>query len=146
MNFCKKNINYLIIGIFFSGCAVSTRFSKDVISLDKPGGKTLSVVYGKASYYAHDFNNKKTANGEIYDMYGLTAAHRSFPFGTIINVTNVENNKSVRVRITDRGPFKLERIIDLSLGAATQLDMIKKGTASVKLEVLEWGDNAYKKN
>lgn len=139
----KKHFYFLLF--FLTGCAVSPRFSKDVISINKPGGKILSIVYGKASYYADDFHGKKTANGEVYDMHGLTAAHRTFPFGTILNVTNIENNLSVRVRITDRGPFKLERILDLSLGAAKKIDMVKKGTGNIKIEVLEWGDNQYKK-
>ena len=79
-------------------------------------------------------------------MNGLTAAHRTFPFGTILNVTNLSNKKSVRVRVTDRGPFKLERIIDLSLGAAIEIGIVEKGTGEVKVEVLEWGNNLYKKN
>ncbi len=95
---------------------------------------------GKASYYAHDFHGKKTANGEIFDMHQYTAAHRSFPFNTKVRVTNLDNGKSCLIRINDRGPFKLERIMDLSYGAAEALDMIKSGTASVQLEVVEWGD------
>ncbi|MFZ4620932.1 MAG: septal ring lytic transglycosylase RlpA family protein [Bacteroidota bacterium] len=104
-----------------------------------PNGKAISYE-GIASYYAHDFHGKKTANGEIYDMHGFTAAHRSFPFGTKVRVTNTENGRSCVVRVNDRGPFKLERIMDLSLGAAESLEMMKAGTASVKLEVLEWGE------
>ena len=94
---------------------------------------------GIASYYGTDFDGKKTANGEIFDKYKLTAAHRSFPFGTKVRVTNLENGKSVIVRVNDRGPFKLERIMDLSYGAAQKLDMLKSGTAKVRLEVIEWG-------
>jgi len=100
---------------------------------------------GIASYYADDFNGKKTANGEIYDMYKMTAAHRSLPFNSKVRVTNLDNKRSIVVRINDRGPFKLERIIDLSLGAATQLGMKGTGTARVKLDVLEWGDEEYSK-
>jgi rare lipoprotein A len=106
---------------------------------------TLLMTQGLASYYADDFNGKKTADGEIYDMYAMTAAHRSLPFGTVVRVTNLDNMKAVVVRINDRGPFKMERIIDLSLGAATQLQMMGVGTARVQLDVLEWGDNVYKK-
>jgi rare lipoprotein A len=100
---------------------------------------------GIASYYADAFNGKKTANGEIYDMYKMTAAHRSLPFNTKVRVTNLNNKRSIVVRINDRGPFKLERLIDLSLAAATQLGMKGTGTARVKLDVLEWGDEEYSK-
>ncbi len=135
--------------IGMSSCASSPRFTRDRLSEPKvnasrsaantSNGKALSYE-GIASFYAHDFHGKKTANGEIYDMHGFTAAHRSFPFGTKVRVTNSENGKSCVVRVNDRGPFKLERIMDLSLGAAEALDMMKNGTASVKLEVLEWGE------
>ena len=100
---------------------------------------------GIASYYADDFNGKKTANGETYNMYKMTAAHRSLPFNTKVKVTNLDNKRSIIVRINDRGPFKLERIIDLSMAAATQLGMKGMGTANVKLEVIEWGDEEYVK-
>lgn len=72
-------------------------------------------------------------------MRALTAAHRSFPFNTKMRVTNLDNGKSVIVRVNDRGPFKLERITDLSMAAAEALDMKTSGTATVRLEVLEWG-------
>ena len=85
------------------------------------------------------FTEKKTANGEIFNMRALTAAHRSYPFNTKMRVTNLDNGRTVVVRVNDRGPFKLERITDLSLGAAEALDMTKSGTAKVRLEVLEWG-------
>jgi rare lipoprotein A len=102
-------------------------------------GKILLTLEGVASYYAHDFHGKQTSNGEIFDMNSFTAAHRTFPFGTKVRVTNLENKKSVIVRVNDRGPFKEGRIMDLSLGAAKEIDLIKNGTAKVKLEVLEWG-------
>jgi rare lipoprotein A len=72
-------------------------------------------------------------------MHGLTAAHRTFPFGTKVRVTNLVNNLSVIVRINDRGPFVEGRIIDLSLGAATVIESVQSGTVKVRLEVLEWG-------
>ena len=133
-----------------SGCASSPRFTRDRSggsSVHAAGGdaKSLKTMEGIASYYADDFNGKKTANGETYDMYKMTAAHRSLPFNTKVRVTNIENKRSIIVRINDRGPFKLERIIDLSLAAATQLGMKGKGTANVKLEVIEWGDDEYVK-
>jgi rare lipoprotein A len=94
---------------------------------------------GIASYYADDFHGHLTANGEVYDMHGITAAHRTLPFNSILRVNNLKNGKSVVVRINDRGPFVKGRIIDLSLGAAKKVDLIKEGTAPVRLEILELG-------
>ncbi|MDD8017397.1 MAG: septal ring lytic transglycosylase RlpA family protein [Bacteroidota bacterium] len=132
---------------FLVSCASSPRFisgrtTEPKISSNKtvtPPIKAKQTYEGIASYYADDFHGKKTASGEIYDMHKLTAAHRSFPFGTKVKVTNTENGNSVIVIVNDRGPFKLERIMDLSLGAAEALEMTKTGTAKVKLEVVEWG-------
>ena len=103
-------------------------------------GKILLTIEGIASYYANDFNGKQTSNGEIFDMNALTAAHRTFPFGTKVRVTNLENNKIVVVRVNDRGPFKEGRMMDLSMAAAKEIDLIRTGTARVRLEVLEWGN------
>ncbi len=103
-------------------------------------GKALLTLQGVVSYYAHDFNGKQTSNGETFDMNDLTAAHRNFPFGTKVKVTNLENNKSVVVRVNDRGPFVEGRIMDLSLAAAKVIDLIKTGTTQARLEVLQWGD------
>ncbi len=130
------------------GCASSPRFVKNRSSQNSSGSVSApssttssrpTVSEGIASYYAHDFHGKKTANGEIFNMRALTAAHRSYPFNTKMRVTNLDNGRTVVVRVNDRGPFKLERITDLSLGAAEALDMTKSGTAKVRLEVLEWG-------
>jgi rare lipoprotein A len=94
---------------------------------------------GIASYYADEFHGRKTANGETYDMNDLTAAHRTLPFGTRVKVVHRETGRSVVVRINDRGPFKDDRVIDLSLGAAKQLGLIANGTGAVILEILELG-------
>jgi len=94
---------------------------------------------GIASYYADQYHGRKTSSGEVYDMNALTAAHREWPFGTRVRVTNLENGRDVTVRINDRGPFKEERIIDLSLAAAKQIGLIASGTVRVRIEVLEWG-------
>lgn len=94
---------------------------------------------GVASYYADEFNGRPTANGEIYDMHSLTAAHRSLPFNTTLRVVNVETGKSVVVRINDRGPFKDNRVIDVSLAAAKELGFFLQGTANVRLEILQLG-------
>lgn len=92
------------------------------------------VEEGVASWYGKDFHGKKTSNGEIYDMYGMTAAHKVLPFGTRLRVTNLENGKSIEVRVNDRGPFVAERIIDLTHRGAERIDMIGPGTARVRLE------------
>lgn len=91
---------------------------------------------GMASYYGKEFNGRRTASGEIYDMYDMTAAHRSLPFGTRVRATNLGNGRSVVVRINDRGPWARGRILDLSYAAAQKLGMIGPGQARVKIEVL----------
>lgn len=100
----------------------------------------LQIDEGLASFYGTKFDGKPTASGEIFDMYELTAAHRTYPLGTIARVTNKENNKSIIVKINDRGPVPENRIIDLSYGAAKLLDMINDGLTEVKIEILEWGN------
>jgi len=94
---------------------------------------------GVASWYGDDFQGKVTANGEIYDMHKLTAAHQDLPFHTLVEVENLENRKKVLVRVNDRGPFLKGRIIDLSLKAAQRLEIAAKGTAEVSLRVVRWG-------
>jgi rare lipoprotein A len=91
---------------------------------------------GLASWYGPDFHGKLTSNKEIYDMYDMTAAHRTLPFGTQVMVTNIENGRATTVRINDRGPFVGDRIIDLSYAAARVLGMVGPGTARVRLDVL----------
>jgi rare lipoprotein A len=91
---------------------------------------------GVASYYGRKFHGRTTANGERFNMWAMTAAHKTIPFDTRVRVTNLDNNKSVVVRINDYGPFSKGRIIDLSRGAAAKIGMIQSGTARVKLEVL----------
>jgi len=91
---------------------------------------------GIASWYGNPYHGRRAASGEIYDMEQLTAAHRTLPFNTWVEVTNLTNGKKVRVRITDRGPFVGGRIIDLSRAAAREIDMIGPGIAKVRLEVI----------
>lgn len=91
---------------------------------------------GLASYYAEAFHGRKTSNGESYDMNDLTCAHRWLPFNTRIRVTNLANGRTVVVRVNDRGPWKHTRLIDVSKGAAKELDMIRMGTTRVELKVL----------
>ncbi|OGU36957.1 MAG: hypothetical protein A2068_10560 [Ignavibacteria bacterium GWB2_35_6b] len=99
----------------------------------------LETVTGIASYYADKYHGRLTSNGETYNMYGITAAHPTYPHNTIIRVTNLSNNKSTIIRINDRMPQHPDRIIDLSYGTALELDMVEAGIVEVKLEILEWG-------
>jgi rare lipoprotein A len=94
------------------------------------------VEEGVASWYGVPFDGHRTSNGEIYDMHGLTAAHRTLPFGALVRVTNLSNGLQTEVRINDRGPFVANRVIDLSLSAAQAIQMIGTGTAQVRLEVV----------
>ncbi len=97
------------------------------------------TVRGLASWYGKDFHGKPTANGEIYDMHGLTAAHRELPLGTVVDVKHLDNGHRVRVRINDRGPFVRGRIIDLSYGAALKLGMVGEGVARVEIRIVSVG-------
>jgi rare lipoprotein A len=100
------------------------------------GTKPLSVETGNASWYGAPYHNRRSSNGEIYDMNQLTAAHRTLPLGSTVRVTNLKTGHSTTVRITDRGPFVEGRIVDLSLAAAKQADIWQAGVAKVRLEVL----------
>jgi rare lipoprotein A len=94
------------------------------------------VEVGWASWYGEPFHGRKTASGEVYDMYQLTAAHKTLPLGTTVMVTHLNNGRSVMVTINDRGPFIRGRIIDLSYAAAQALDMVTEGVAKVRVEIL----------
>lgn len=100
-------------------------------------GEPTSVEEGIASFYADSFHGSNTASGETYDKGALTAAHRTLPFDTKVKVTNLDNDRSVVVRINDRGPHAEGRIIDLSGAAARKLKMVETGTAKVRLEIYE---------
>jgi len=136
---------------FFSACAVTT-----VMPPAPPASPALPVppapvaapapaatpgqIYretGTAAWYGKELHGKRTASGEILDMNGLSAAHRTLPLGTAIRVTNLDNFKSARVRINDRGPMVKGRFLDLSYGAARELGFVEQGTARVKIEILE---------
>jgi rare lipoprotein A (peptidoglycan hydrolase) len=97
---------------------------------------------GIASWYGADFEGRLTSNGEIYDMYAFTAAHKTLPLGTVVKVDNLDNGKSVEVRINDRGPYVVGRIIDLTKADAEAIDMMKLGTAHVRLEIVKWPENS----
>jgi rare lipoprotein A len=95
------------------------------------------VEEGVASWYGPGFHGKRTANGEIYDMHAMTAAHKLLPLGTIVRVTNKNNGRSLVLRINDRGPFVDNRVIDLSRAAAAKLDVLAKGTAPVRITAMD---------
>ena len=94
---------------------------------------------GEASWYGMPFHGRRTASGETYDMYRMSAAHRELPFGTVVEVHNVDNGRRIQVRVNDRGPFVRDRVLDLSYAAATELDMVHSGTARIELRVVELG-------
>ena len=99
------------------------------------------VERGLASWYGPGFHSERTSSGEPYDMYAMTAAHKTLPIPAYVRVTNLENGRSVVVRVNDRGPFVGERIIDLSYTAASKLDMLRAGTARVEIRVLDARSN-----
>src|SRR5580698_8440775 len=131
-------IALLIAAIFFSGCAHKKK--KHVKAIPPPAPmKSVSPGYtetGRASWYGHPYHGRPAADGEIYDMETLVAAHRTLPFDTWVRVYDLDNNKTVEVRIIDRGPFVYGRIIDLSHAAADAIDMVGPGTANVRMEVI----------
>ena len=101
--------------------------------LPEPATPTFYTEQGIASWYGKDFHEKPTATGEVYDMYAMTAAHKTLPLGTWVVVTDLGTQRSVRVRINDRGPFVKDRIIDLSYGAADELGIVEQGTTEVEV-------------
>ncbi len=134
-----KQIKIFIIFliIFISGCA--TKRSYYIYHAPTKPMKAY-VGYqetGIASWYGSDFHGRPTASGEIYNMYAMTAAHKTLPLGTYVKVTNLENGRSVIVKINDRGPFVKGRIIDLTYAAAKKLGMAKKGIARVRITVVK---------
>lgn len=146
-----KKLIYFVIPFFLVSCTSTLRYEKT--NGDKEENsfrykkskifteqRTIETFAGIASYYADEFNGRKTANGEIFNMNDLTAAHISYPFNTICRVTNLKNQKSVVVRINDRKPDTNNREIDLSLKAAQELDMLNDGLTEVRIDILEWGE------
>ena len=109
----------------------------EIASMDKTEKReTRGVQYGIASWYGPDFHGKPTSSGEIYDMYQLSCAHNTLALGTTVIVTNLENGKSLELKVNDRGPFAKDRILDLSYAAAKILGIWEKGTAFVKVETV----------
>jgi len=162
-SFLKYALFFIFLILFFDSCASETYYGgnyyenvgpqkirnsaaiqRATMRPYKVAGKwyypTLAKVgekfTGIASWYGPNFHSKKTSNGETYNMFALTAASKTLPMNTVVRVHNLENGKNIVVRINDRGPFVNGRIIDLSNKAARSIDMIKKGTARVTLDVL----------
>jgi len=155
-----KIIKHFVFIFLFFACTPSPRYgstksivkkNKNFKSNTKKSIKKQKADYnpnkkkyvGVSSYYGKDFHGKLTANGEAYDMYGLTAAHKTFPLNTVARVTNLKNGKSLYIRINDRGPYVDGRILDCSYGAAKKLDFLNEGTTEVEIRIIEWGDNEY---
>ncbi len=126
-----------VLAIVFSGCGHK---KKHVKAIPPPAPmRSVNPGYtetGRASWYGHPYHGRPAADGEIYDMEALVAAHRTLPFNTWVRVYDLDNNKTVEVRIIDRGPFVDGRIIDLSHAAANAIDMVVPGTANVRMEVI----------
>lgn len=128
--------------IMCNSSARYTRPSSDTsteVSETTSDGKDIysEKVKGKASYYGKKFHGNPTASGERFDMNKMTAAHRTLPFGTRVKVTNLRNKRSITLRINDRGPFKKDRILDMSKAAAKKLGILETGTATVTMEVVK---------
>jgi rare lipoprotein A len=124
-----------LIPAFLATVFCAHRSARPVLGPDEDSAGAHALT-GIASWYGEDFNGKPTSSRESYDTEALTAAHRTLPFQTRVRVVNLDNRKSVVVRINDRGPFINGRIIDLSLAAARAVDMVGPGTAPVRLEIL----------
>ena len=123
----------LLASVMFSGaCAQQKSPASSPTSIERHRAET-----GQASWYGKAHHGQRTANGERFDMHALTAAHRTLPFGTIVRVKDLKSGKSVNVRINDRGPFRRDRIIDLSYEAARKLGFISRGTARVAIAVVD---------
>lgn len=132
-------MRYTLTGLLFAVLLVTGCTKKRPRVSLPPAMKSVKVGYtedGEASWYGHPYHGRKTSNGEVFNMNELTAAHKTLPFGVWVEVRNKKNNRSVVVRINDRGPFVKNRIIDLSRAAAGKIDMIGMGIAPVKIKVI----------
>lgn len=130
------------LSILYMGCTASPKFRRDEIKRPSVKWELPNEPYqvGMASYYGKKFHGRPTSSGEIFDMYGMTAAHNSLPLGSQIQVTHLGNHRSVIVTVNDRGPFVEGRILDLSYGAAKKLGMIEEGVAEVRIDVFRFGE------
>jgi rare lipoprotein A len=125
IHFGRRLLACALIASTATGCAATL-----------PRGERHGDQVGAASYYGRDHHGRSTANGERFDMNGMTAAHRSLPFGTRVRVTNLDNGRQAVLRINDRGPFERHRILDVSYAAARRLGFAARGIARVRIEIL----------
>lgn len=142
----------LLLGVYLQACSVLPVTAPSPVPPTEPGQPRPYRVFGQwyhpmadasgyeeeglASWYGEEFHGRRTSSGEIYDMHAMTAAHKTLPLGTYVRVHNLSNNRSVDLRINDRGPFVKGRIIDLSYSAAEALDVVRPGTAPVRVVAL----------
>jgi rare lipoprotein A len=129
----KKLYPFLLILVV--GCASTKEVTRQRF---EPGREVQYREVGLASWYGEEYHGRKTANGEVYNMYAMTAAHRTLPFNLRVRVTNLENGKKAEFRINDRGPFIPGRIVDLSKSGAKELGFLGSGTAKVTVEAIGW--------
>ena len=155
----KQYLILLFTFLCFFSCVVSPRYLADTSQnsteqLTPSDSSKISTssknfnakdheLRGISSWYGPNFHGNLTANGEVFDQYGVTAAHKTLPYGTVVKVINLDNDKSVILRITDRGPYIDGRILDCSFGAAKKLGFHTLGTTNVKIEIIEVGDGKY---
>jgi rare lipoprotein A len=157
----QKNYLIPVLVALTTGCAASSYplnpqlaaqvgLPPDGVSITETADNGVSSIFqqGACSWYGPGFHGRRTSNGEVFDKNALTAAHRTLPFGSRVEVTEVRSGKKVRVRINDRGPFIGRRILDLSYAAAASLDIVHKGVANVQLRLVdvddvEWPENTY---
>ena len=147
----KNNIIFTFILCFAVGCGPNIAYG-DYVNSKGMSRKQIEAIknhpktqIGIASYYGKKFHMKLTANGETFNMYKVSAAHKTYPLGTKVKVTNLENGKSIKLFINDRGPFAKGRILDLSYKAARKLDFVNQGTVKVRIDLIRLGDNKYYK-
>ena len=144
-----KPLASLTISLILYSCGPTIAYG-DYINSDGMSRKEIEAIrnhpevqIGIASYYGREFHRKLTANGQRFNMYKVSAAHKTLPLNTVARVTNLDNGKSLILRINDRGPYIEGRMLDCSYGAAKKLDFIKQGTAKVQVDIIEWGDGIY---
>ena len=134
---CFYVFSYAVLPLFLLLALLSTGCTSNRRAVTVPERKPLDR--GVASWYGKDFHGRRTASGERYDMNDLTAAHRTLPFGTLLEVRNARNGRSVVVRVNDRGPYSKSRVLDLSYGAAREIGLVRSGTAPVELYLASRG-------
>ncbi len=147
----NHKILLITISLILYSCGPTIAYG-DYINSDGMSRKEIEAIrnhpevqIGIASYYGKKFHRKLTANGQRFNMYKVSAAHKTLPLGTRVKVTNLNNGKSIRLTINDRGPFKKGRILDLSYKAAQKLGFVNEGTTKVRIDVIKLGDNKYYK-